>query len=75
MAQKLLKSFVALALVASPLPALAQSADPAVSEAQGPQGGSLWIGILMSVAVLALIFGHDEIFDDDEEGARAPVSP
>lgn len=71
MAQKLLKSLVALALVASPLPALAQGADAPVADAQGSQGGSLWIGIFMSAAVLALIFGHDEIFDDDDE----PASP
>ncbi len=68
---KILKSFVALALVASPLPALAQSADAPASQSQGPQGGSLWIGIFMTAAVLALIFGHDEIFGDNDE----PASP
>jgi hypothetical protein len=71
MAQKILKSLVAFALVASPLPALAQSADAAVTEAQGPRGAGLWIGIFMTAAVLALIFGHDEIFDDNDE----PASP
>lgn len=67
MARKPLKSLVALALVASPLPAFAQGADAPVADAQGPQGGSLCIGIFISAAVLALIFGHDEIFDEDDE--------
>lgn len=69
--QKMLKSLVAVALVAAPLPAFAQGADAPVADAQGPQGSSLWIGIFMTAAVLALIFGHDEIFDDDDE----PASP
>jgi hypothetical protein len=71
MAQKILKSLVAFGLVASPLPAFAQAADAPAVSAQGPQGTSLWIGIFMSAAVLALIFGHDEIFDDSDE----PASP
>jgi hypothetical protein len=71
MAQKFLKSLVAFALVASPLPVFAQAADAPAADAQGPQGAGLWIGIFMTAAVLALIFGHDEIFDDNDE----PASP
>lgn len=71
MARKILKSFLALALVASPLPAFAQSADASASQSEGPNGASLWIGISMFAAVLALIFGHDEIFGDNNE----PTSP
>jgi hypothetical protein len=72
MAQKILKALAALALVASPLPAFAQTTDAPASTSQGPQGAGLWIGIFMTAAVLALIFAHDEIFGDSNDEPASP---
>ncbi|MDB5697890.1 MAG: hypothetical protein JWN69_694 [Alphaproteobacteria bacterium] len=69
--KSIVKSMVAIGLVVAPLPALAQTGDATVAEAQGPQGASLWIGILMGAAVLALIFAHNDIFGNNDK----PVSP
>lgn len=73
MHRNILKSLVALALVSSPAPILAQSTADDVEATETAQGAGLWIGAAMLAAVVAIILFHDELFDGEE--TDEPASP
>jgi len=77
MTSKILQSLAAIALIAAPVPTLAQTGPDttATTSAAGPSGTGLWIGILMTAVVLGVVIWHDQIFDNNHNGNDRPVSP